>query len=645
MTNQMAMRQCHTVISNHLSCINNHYYKHSTWYYYKSIYFHRWLMTEDKSPIKDLYLSDIPIDPNGKHLPWLWILLLPFIEAKRISHAFETCKHLLTLEERRRNVFSGAYIFVHSQKKLAQNLVLKKDFHYRPEKERNPEILEAMKNVIQKSISNVNGNTNGKMKFENEILCIDNGGDDENENESIMDDDDSNVEIITSANSNDDIAVASHSSTVSSSSVLLSSNNHNCSSSSDSIETSQQLVTISTADHSISNRNNNNNNSVEDEDEDEPIWFQQFKSSHPELSSTTVYFNTYDGEGICGGTIAPAYTWFSALNSTIQPPSNHPLELRLHPFFRPIVSNQVYVLTFLFPREKAYDSRLLPGYIAKPKVLEPFDLIPRRPPKLNKSKFNMLELSQKNRQQQQYGSGGYQNQQPYQQQQYNTPYNQQQQYGHHQQQQQSASYQQYNYQQNSGRGQQHQQQQSSYDTRYQGGGRGGGVSGRSDNREYGSGSGGRSSSNNNTVSVAAGYQQQLYQQPPPQQQQQQYSRNQPQILQQYSRNQPQILQQYAGNNMSNCIQAPPFYPSSNISNTLNINQQQPQFQQFSPSVVRGNYGYGGGYSSVGDVYSSNADVPVVTQPLMQDSYAYTQVQQQQPLPQYQQSRHQQQPKR
>lgn len=28
------------------------------------------LMTDEASPIKDIYVSDAPIDPNGKHLPW-----------------------------------------------------------------------------------------------------------------------------------------------------------------------------------------------------------------------------------------------------------------------------------------------------------------------------------------------------------------------------------------------------------------------------------------------------------------------------------------------------------------------------------------------------------------------------------------------
>ena len=34
------------------------------------------LMLDANSPIIDLYSSDVEIDPDGKHLPWLWVLLL-----------------------------------------------------------------------------------------------------------------------------------------------------------------------------------------------------------------------------------------------------------------------------------------------------------------------------------------------------------------------------------------------------------------------------------------------------------------------------------------------------------------------------------------------------------------------------------------
>ena len=40
----------------------------------------RWLMSDPESPIIDFYPKDVPVDPNGKAMPWLWVVLLPFID-------------------------------------------------------------------------------------------------------------------------------------------------------------------------------------------------------------------------------------------------------------------------------------------------------------------------------------------------------------------------------------------------------------------------------------------------------------------------------------------------------------------------------------------------------------------------------------
>ena len=47
----------------------------------------RWLMTDPESPIIDFYPKDVPTDPNGKAMPWLWVVLLPFIDEKRLLDA------------------------------------------------------------------------------------------------------------------------------------------------------------------------------------------------------------------------------------------------------------------------------------------------------------------------------------------------------------------------------------------------------------------------------------------------------------------------------------------------------------------------------------------------------------------------------
>lgn len=47
----------------------------------------RWLMCDEESPIIDFYPEDVPVDPNGKAMPWLWVVLLPFIEEERLLAA------------------------------------------------------------------------------------------------------------------------------------------------------------------------------------------------------------------------------------------------------------------------------------------------------------------------------------------------------------------------------------------------------------------------------------------------------------------------------------------------------------------------------------------------------------------------------
>lgn len=47
----------------------------------------RWLMRDEESPIIDFYPKDVPCDPNGKAMPWLWVVLLPFIDEDRLLSA------------------------------------------------------------------------------------------------------------------------------------------------------------------------------------------------------------------------------------------------------------------------------------------------------------------------------------------------------------------------------------------------------------------------------------------------------------------------------------------------------------------------------------------------------------------------------
>ncbi len=49
----------------------------------------RWLMTDPESPIIDFYPKEIACDPNGKAMPWLWVVLLPFIDEDRLLSALK----------------------------------------------------------------------------------------------------------------------------------------------------------------------------------------------------------------------------------------------------------------------------------------------------------------------------------------------------------------------------------------------------------------------------------------------------------------------------------------------------------------------------------------------------------------------------
>ena len=78
----------------------------------------RWLMTDQSSPIIDLYDSDIPIDPNGKHLPHLWVLLLPFLEEKKINDAYLQCVDKMTEIDELRNAEGHPLVLVHNSSPL-----------------------------------------------------------------------------------------------------------------------------------------------------------------------------------------------------------------------------------------------------------------------------------------------------------------------------------------------------------------------------------------------------------------------------------------------------------------------------------------------------------------------------------------------
>lgn len=84
----------------------------------------RWLMTDPESPIIDFYPKDVPVDPNGKAMPWLWVVLLPFIDEDRLLAALTPTMAKWTKEELYCNArgLDDGYLFCHSSFPLASKL-------------------------------------------------------------------------------------------------------------------------------------------------------------------------------------------------------------------------------------------------------------------------------------------------------------------------------------------------------------------------------------------------------------------------------------------------------------------------------------------------------------------------------------------
>ncbi|XP_028614807.1 5'-3' exoribonuclease 1 [Grammomys surdaster] len=68
--------------------------------------FSQHLMTSEDSPIIEYYPPDFKTDLNGKQQEWEAVVLIPFIDEKRLLEAMETCNHSLKKEERKRNQHS-----------------------------------------------------------------------------------------------------------------------------------------------------------------------------------------------------------------------------------------------------------------------------------------------------------------------------------------------------------------------------------------------------------------------------------------------------------------------------------------------------------------------------------------------------------
>jgi 5'-3' exoribonuclease 2 len=100
------------------------------------------LMSVDDSPIIDFYPEDFPIDMNGKKMSWQGIVLLPFIDEKRLLEVVKAQYPKLSDAEKSRNVRKQEVLFISSgnsnfrkfSKLYKDNGVESIDFHFHKSK-------------------------------------------------------------------------------------------------------------------------------------------------------------------------------------------------------------------------------------------------------------------------------------------------------------------------------------------------------------------------------------------------------------------------------------------------------------------------------------------------------------------------------
>ena len=81
------------------------------------------LMSDPNSEIIDFYPEDFPLDLNGKKFAWQGVILLPFIDEKRLLAAMEKKYPLLSEDERNRNTHGTEVLLLSDQHPLYQDLV------------------------------------------------------------------------------------------------------------------------------------------------------------------------------------------------------------------------------------------------------------------------------------------------------------------------------------------------------------------------------------------------------------------------------------------------------------------------------------------------------------------------------------------
>ncbi|KAF7987890.1 hypothetical protein HCN44_003753 [Aphidius gifuensis] len=78
------------------------------------------LLTDENSPIIDYYPADFETDLNGKEQEWEAIVLIPFIDEKRLIDAMEPYNSKLTEEEKNRNKHGKFFIITYTDENLGK---------------------------------------------------------------------------------------------------------------------------------------------------------------------------------------------------------------------------------------------------------------------------------------------------------------------------------------------------------------------------------------------------------------------------------------------------------------------------------------------------------------------------------------------
>lgn len=111
------------------------------------------LMSEPDSEIIDFYPEDFAVDLNGKKFAWQGVILLPFIDEKRLLAAMEKKYPLLTEDERSRNTHGREVLLLSDQHPLYQDLA--GNFYSKkpgpPQYTMNMRVSEGLAGIVERS--------------------------------------------------------------------------------------------------------------------------------------------------------------------------------------------------------------------------------------------------------------------------------------------------------------------------------------------------------------------------------------------------------------------------------------------------------------------------------------------------------------